>query len=78
MCDPCRFIAVHVRYLALYSAFLQASALLTVALERVCLSFVNVWPLLATLYEFLGVFCFLRILLLLPILSMYALLVVHV
>ena len=67
MCVPCRFIAVHVRYLALYSAcpfsvfsssffffhsFLQVSALLAVALERVCLSFVNVWPLLATLYGF--------------------------
>ena len=91
MCDPCRFIAVHVRYLALYSAcpfsvysgsffhsFLQASALLTVALERVSLSFVNVWPLLATLYEFLGFFVSLRILLLLPILSMFVLLAVHV
>ena len=35
-----------------FHSFLQASALLTVALERVSLSFVNVWPLLATLYEF--------------------------
>ena len=61
-----------------FHSFLQASALLTVALERVCLSFVNLMAFVGNVVRIFRVFCFLRILLLLPILSMYVLLAVHV